>query len=329
MTEKTLPQENIAAMPEPEEDEINLLDLLIVLAKRKKMILGVTFIAAAIAAGISWLMPNMYVGVVKFLPPQSSQSTGSAMLSQLSGLGGLGGLAGGALGIKNPADLYIAMLKTRTISDNVIQRFDLMRLLKTETMTDTRKRLTKLTNFTSGKDGVIMIEVGVPNPKLAAAMANFYLEQLRSLIKTIAVTEAAQRRQFFEQELRPARDKLTDAELELDRTPVTSLKYIDAVRNMKYQEVLFEILTKQYTAAKLDEAKDAAFIQVLETAIEPEKKSGPKRTLIVLVTALVALILATIWAFVMAAGEKLKADPVRAERFRLLHKYLRWRKQSL
>lgn len=329
MTEKTLPQENIAAMPE--EGEINLLDLLIVLAKRKKMILGVTLVAAAIATGISWLMPNMYVATVKFLPPQSSQSGGSAMLSQLSGLGGLaggglGGLAGGALGIKNPADVYVSMLKSRTISDNVIQHFDLMRRLKAETMTDTRKRLAKLTSFSYGKDGVIMIQVGVPNPKLAAAMANYYLDQLRSLIKSFAMTEASQRRLFFEQELRPARDKLTDAQLVLDRIPASSLKYLDAIRNLKYQEVLFEILTKQYEAARLDEAKDAAFIQVLETAVEPEKKSGPERLLIVLITTLAVLVLAVIWAFIKEAGEKSKADPAQAERHRLLHSYLRWRK---
>jgi tyrosine-protein kinase Etk/Wzc len=193
-------------------------------------------------------------------------------------------------------------------------------------MTDARKKLGKLTNFTFGKDGMIMIEVGVPNSKLAAAMANYYFEQLSSLIKSIAVSEASQRRLFFEQELRPARDKLTDAELVVDKTPVTSLKYIDAIRNLKYQEVLFEILTKQYEAAKLDEAKGAAYIQLLETAIEPEKKSGPERGLIVVITALVALILAIIWAFIKEAGEKSKADPAQAERIHLFRNYLKWRK---
>lgn len=322
MTEKTLPQET--AMPE--EEGVNFLDLLIVLAKRKKMILGTTFIVAAIAAGIAWVMPNMYIATVKFLPPQSSQSTGSAMLSQLSSLGGLGGLAAGASGMRNPAFVYISMLKARTITDHVIQHFDLMRRFQAETMTDTRKKLEKLTNFTIGKDGVLVIEVGLTNPKLAAAVANYYLEELRSLIRTVAVTEASQRRQYFEQELRPARDKLTDAEQVFDKTPVTSLKYMDAIRNLKYQEALFEILIKQYEAAKLDETKDAAYIQVLETAIEPEKKAAPNRVQIVAIATLVALILAMIWAFIREAGERAKADPAKAERRLLLSQYLRWRK---
>jgi len=88
-------------LPQPAEDEINLLDLLIVLAKHKIMILRVTFVAALIALGISLLLPNIYTGTAKILPPQQSQSSASALLGQL---GGLAGLAGGAMGIKNPAD---------------------------------------------------------------------------------------------------------------------------------------------------------------------------------------------------------------------------------
>src|SRR3970040_2952660 len=82
------------------EDEISLLDLLIVLAKHKKLILGVPFGAAVVAAGISLLMPNIYTGTTKILPPQQNQSAAIAMLGQLGTQ--LGGLAGRALGVRNP-----------------------------------------------------------------------------------------------------------------------------------------------------------------------------------------------------------------------------------
>src|SRR6267143_1932160 len=95
------------------DDEVSLLDLLIVLAKHKRIVLGVPFIVAIAAAIISVLLPNIYTGTSRILPPQQSASAASALLTQLGGaLGGLAGAAGGALG-RNPSDLYTGMLKSR------------------------------------------------------------------------------------------------------------------------------------------------------------------------------------------------------------------------
>ena len=162
------------------------------------------------------------------------------------------------------------------------------------------------------------------NPERAAAMANAYIEELNKLMQTFALTEAAQRRQFFETQLKPAKDKLTDAEITLDRTPNTSLKYMDALRNMKYQEVIYEILAKQFEMAKLDEAKDAPLIQILDKAVTPERKSKPKRSMIVLLSALVAGFIGVLFAFIQEASEKAKANPEQAGRMRMLRKKLSW-----
>jgi uncharacterized protein involved in exopolysaccharide biosynthesis len=117
----------IETLPSPaqtqDDDEINLLDLLIVLAKHKTMILGLPFAAAVLAAGFSLTMPNIYTATARILPPQQQQSSAAAMLGQL---GALAGGAGAALGIKNPNDLFVSMLKSRTVSDNLIERFKLM-----------------------------------------------------------------------------------------------------------------------------------------------------------------------------------------------------------
>src|SRR6266571_5452240 len=108
---------------EPADQEVSLLDLLIVLAKHKRLVLGLPAAAALVSAAVSLLLPNIYTGTTKVLPPQQTQST-SAVLAQL---GSLAGLAGGAVtaGLKNPNDLYVGMLKSRTVADNLIQRFDL------------------------------------------------------------------------------------------------------------------------------------------------------------------------------------------------------------
>ena len=201
--------------PNPEDDEISLLDLLIVLAKHKKLILGLPFLAALLAAGISLLLPNIYTGTTKILPPQQTQSSAAAMLAQL---GGLAGGAGGALGIKNPNDLYIGMLKSRTLGDNLIQRFELQKVYEAKTMFDTRKAIDANTKIASGKDGIITIDFDDKDTKRAAAVANAYVEELYKLTQTLAVTEASQRRLFFEKQLTLAKDSLANAEVALRQT---------------------------------------------------------------------------------------------------------------
>ena len=305
----------------PEDDEINLLDLLIVLAKHKKRIIGATFAAALLAVGYALSLPNIYTGSTKILPPQQSQSSASAMLSQL---GGLAGMAGGSLGIKNPNDLYIAMLKSRSVMEKIVKRFDLKKVYEQETLTGTLNALEGSMTVASGKDGMITVEVSDKDPQLAANIANAFIEELNKLLQTYSLTDASQKRTFFDQQLRQAKDKLTDAELKLDKTPNTSLQYLDALRNLKYQEALWEILAKQFEMAKLDEAKDFPLIQVLDKATPPEKKSKPKRSLIVLLATLVAFFLAVIWAFISEALARSGSDPEQGARLQELRRAFRW-----
>jgi uncharacterized protein involved in exopolysaccharide biosynthesis len=191
-----------------------LLDTLIVLAKRKKTLIGFPAAAALIAAGISLLMPNIYTATTRILPPQQSQSAAAAMLGQL---GSLAGLAGSSLGIKNPSDIYVAMLRSRTIADSLIHRFDLLRVYDRDTLTDARRALERATSVSTSKEGVITVDVDDEDRKRAAELANAYIEELEKLSRTLAVTEAAQRRAFFEGQLKDAREELVRAEAELQK----------------------------------------------------------------------------------------------------------------
>ena len=310
---------------QPDGDEINLLDLLIVLAKHKKRITGVTLIAALIAVVYSLSLPNIYTATSKVLPPQSSKSGASNAL-MLAQLGVMGGGAGAALGLKDPNALYVAILKSRNISEKVVRRLDLQKVYGIKTLTDTLKMLEGESTITAGKDGVITVEVDAKDPELAAKIANMFVEELNKLMQSFALTEAAQRRQFFEVQMKSAKDKLTDAEILLDKTPRTSLQHLDAVRSFKYQEAIYEILIKQFEMAKLDEAKDSPLIQILDKATPPEKKSKPKRSTIVMLATLAAFFLAVIWAFIKEALAHSNGDPGQAARLGKLRELLHWRR---
>ncbi len=388
------------------DDEVNLLDLLIILARHKRFVLGVPLAAAIGAAAIALLLPNIYTGTSRILPPQQSASAGAALLNQLGGaLGGLAGAAGGALGIRSPNDLYVGMLKSRTVADNLISRFELGKVYDEERPSDTRKRLEKETTIVAGKDGIITIEVDDKSPKRAADLANAYVDELKKLTKVLAVTEASQRRLFFEQQLVQAKDNLIAAEItarqglqkggiaqvdaqgrsmievtarlraqisakevqlgamrtfaaegnpELQRTqeelqsvrrelsriegssPIAAIGRGDALgksgldnlgrlRDVKYHEFLYEFLAKQYELAKIDEAKDATVIQVMDPAVEPDRKSKPRRSLIVLLSILVALFASIFWAFIREAAARAKTDPEQTSRLEALRGYLRWK----
>ena len=189
-----------------------LLKILIILVKNKKRILLKFLIGIALGILIAYLMPISYKATAQILPPQG-QSGSSALLGQLGGA--LGGIAGGSLNIKNASDTYVSMLGSRTVKDIIIKKFELQELYGTKFPTDTRNALTAASNFNAGKDGMIVIEVTDKNPERAAGIANAYVEELQKLTQTIAVTEASQRRLFFEKQLEQAKNRLADSEVAL------------------------------------------------------------------------------------------------------------------
>lgn len=373
--------------PDAREREFSVLDILIVLAKHKKLIIWLPVIAAIASAAISFALPNVYKASTKLLPPQQSQSGASALLSQL---GGAAGSLVGSAGLKSSNDLYIGMLKSRTIADKLIAKFDLQKVYDVETMEKTRTMLGGNTVVAAGKDGLISIEVEDENKKLVAQLANGYVSELVSLTKVLAVTEASQRRMFFERQLEQSKDNLAKAEMALkgaldtrgvisvdadsraivetvgrlrakisakdieisamkafvttsnpdykraqeelislraelsklengrpalagdgvaDPGKQVGLENIKILRDVKYYQMLYELLAKQYEAARLDEAKDAAMIQVLDPAIEPERKFKPKRSILILLSTILAFIVAVAFAFIAEARKKILADP--------------------
>lgn len=382
------------------EDEVSLLDLAIVVAKYKKRIIKTTLGVAVLSVAGSLLMPDIYTGATKVLPPQQGQSGAAALLSNL---GGLAGAAGGMAGLKNPNELYVGMLKSRSVADAMVARFDLQKVFETRTLVDTRKKLEGLTTIAAGKDGLITVEFEDEDPKFAADVANAYIEELYKLSQTLAVTEASQRRLFFEQQLKQAKEKLSVAEVVLKelqektgimmlseqskasiesvarvrgqiaakevqiqamrafatsnnpdlkfaetelaslrtqlgkisasepgdillapaKLPGEGLEYVRRLREVKYCEVVYEVLAKQYELARIDEGKNASLIQVLDRAVPSDKKSKPKRSLIVALSTLAALFLSVLSAFVSESMARARHNPKQAERLSELRRLFR------
>ncbi len=372
----------------PEEEEISLLDLLQVVVDNLRLLVLGPLAAGLLALGITFVLAPTFTATTKFMPPQQQQSGAAAMLA---GLGALGGLAGAAGGLKNPADQYVAFVKSRSVQDALIDRFKLTERYDEKYKQDTRKALEKNLQISSGKDGLITIEASDEDPVFAAQLANAHVEELGQLLNRIAVTEAQQRRLFFEKQLADVKAKLvlagqalkasgvnssavkanpqaaveglarlkagvaaqeiklasmrgylTDSapEFRQAQTELAALRaqlfraekeepalvgqdssasdYIAKFREFKYQETLFELFAKQYEVARIDESREGAIVQVVDTALPPERKSKPQKALIAVITTLATGFVLLLFVFIRHALRNAKQNPETAEKLATL-----------
>ncbi|WP_428419973.1 Wzz/FepE/Etk N-terminal domain-containing protein [Methylibium sp.] len=196
-------------------DGVDLLDLLLPLAQHLKLLILGPLAFGLAAFGISFSITPEFTARTVFLPPQQQQSAAAAALSQLGALASLTG--GGSGGAKSPAEQYVALVQSTTIADRLVDRFKLMDVYKSEYRFQARTALAGNVHVTLGKkDGLITVEVDDKIPQRAADLANAYVEELRQLTGQLALTEAQQRRVFFEAEMKQTRDTLTRAQETLE-----------------------------------------------------------------------------------------------------------------
>ena len=210
------------AVSSDQEPPVNLLDAALLLASRKEFILKTALVFTIITVILVFVIPVDYTSTAAIMPPQK-QNSASALLGELGGLaalsgGGLGGSAAGMLGLKKPGDLYIGLLQSETIEDAIVRQFDLMHVYKKKRLSDARKKLKSNTKILSEKSSLISIAVEDHSPTRAAAIANAYISHLHDLMSHLAISEAAQRRVFFEHEVDEEKKRLADAEEALVRT---------------------------------------------------------------------------------------------------------------
>ena len=178
--------------------------------RRKIAILSV--LAGVLGYVAALFIPPTFTARMSFLSPQPQQSAAASALASLGALSGLAGVPA----VKNSADQYVALMQSATVSDRIVDRFKLMAVYETTYRVDARKKLQDRVRIVAGKkDGLITVDVDDHDPDRAAGMANAYLDELKGLSNGLALTEAQQRRQFFERQLEQTRDRLSQAQQKL------------------------------------------------------------------------------------------------------------------
>jgi uncharacterized protein involved in exopolysaccharide biosynthesis len=372
-----------------DDDEISLLDLLQTVVENLWLLILGPLAVGLVVLGISFAIKPTYTATSRIMPPQQQQGMAAAMLQSL---GALGGLASAAGGIKNPNDQYVSLMHSRSVQVALIKRFDLQTRYEVSLVEDARNALTKNSRISSGKDGLIVIDVDDHDPAFAAQLANAYVEEFTRLLDKLAVTEAQQRRVFFEKQLAQAGDKLSQAQQALQAAgvnpdtlklnPETAVEgvarlqaqitaqevrvaamrgrltemapelrqalnelaalrrqllranqggaddqgdgYVARLRDFKYHETLYELFARQYELARVDESREGAVVQVVDVAQAPERKSGPKRGMMVVFSSLMAGMVLLLFVFMRQAVRNAKSDPEAAGKLERLS--TTWRK---
>lgn len=367
--------------------QINVIYYLEVILHRKWMIFRITLVAFITAIIFTLITPKIYSSTTKLLPPQQDQGLIGLLMGQAGG--GMATMAGNLLGKGSSADMFVSILKSESIQDAIIGRFDLMKVYNQKYRLDAYKVLDKKVIIESGKkDGIISITVEDRDPQRAANMANAYVEELGKLTAGINVSGAGRNRSFYEERLAKSRADLTLAEealmkfqkknkalnvvdqakasiegvaqlrgqlamheVQLDTmrrqftdssqevktqnatignikaqiaklegngnggsipsigtVPSLGQQYVRLVRNVKIQEAIVEVLTKQYEMEKLNEARDDTSLQVIQKAKVPDKRIKPQRTKLVLFATAVALIFSVLLAFILDFIAKMPSE---------------------
>ena len=362
---------------------LTVLELLQLLGRHWRFLAKAALAGAIFGLALAFLLPVQFTAVTTVLPTGSTSSLASAFASQSGELGLLANLAGGGLGYHNPSELCLLMLRSRSVEDAVIQRFQLMNEYRKQRLSDARIALERTTSVTLNlKTGIIAVSARDRDPARAAELANGYVEEFRKFTGSLAITEAGQRRQFFEHQLLEAtgnlnqaddafrntqqstgmldpvsatkadlesavtiRDEIAARQVQLrtmrtystdqnpavvrvrqeiagletqlaeltgskndeaddllvpkDKIPQAGSEYLERLRDVKYNETVVAVLAKQLEIARLDEARQSPMVQVVDPAVTPDRRSAPKRTVILLASTMLALCTASLWVIYM------------------------------
>ncbi len=199
---------------ERDEDEVNLLDYVRVIRKHWRTEVGLVLAACLVAGIVSLVLPKEYEATASVLPPPEPK--GGRALEALIGQTGAGSFLGGLVSGSDTKDIFVGILKSRTMQDDIIKKFDLVRVYALENskapLQDARRKLGNMTNIKVSREGVISVTASAYGPKLAADIANFYVENLDRLNTTINITDAGRTRLFLEGRAADAQNALRDAE---------------------------------------------------------------------------------------------------------------------
>ena len=342
-----------------DEHSVDLVEMVRTLQRGAVRILAITGTGLVLSLFVSCVLPTRYTSTASFIPPNitSGAAAATALAGQLAPLGGSDLLGLG----KNSSDLYAGILKSRSIARYLVARFNLTQVYGVKKESQAEERVQGATTIIpDAKSSIVALSFSAGNPRLAHDVAIGYMDALRETNGRLALSQASQRRAFFEEQLTTEKDNLANAEVELKKTqessgliapagqteveirtiaeiqaqiaarqvelaalrqsatdqnpqvirirseiedlqlqlqrmqkgttqqssisiptsrvPQVQLEYVRKLRDVKYHETLFEMLAKQYEAARLDEAREAPVVQILDEPSYPDTRSFPKRS---------------------------------------------------
>ena len=296
----------------PEEDEINLIDLFIVLLKHKVMILCVVSLAGIAALAASLLMPNVYLSEATIAPTAQEKAGGA--LSALGSLGGFGAMIASEVGIGTTGSLeqFDVVLKSRDLTNSIIRQYDLMPFLfeddwdaenkkwkknekeKQPKFEDAYKAIHKLFSLKPDKkQNVMRLSVEAKDPEMARTILNYYIIGLSEFLRRQTLEDAAAQQVHLTQQLSKTTDPL--------------------LKNR-----LYELVAKQIEKETLAKIQRYYSFNVIDPAFVPEKKFKPKRALICMISVVTAFFIAIFLAFFLEYLKNLKTheDPERLANLR-------------
>jgi capsule polysaccharide export protein KpsE/RkpR len=288
-------------MAQPVREDLgtgSLWDGLIVVAKHSRMIVGVSAAVAVLTYLFLFALPNKYRAATRVLPPHKNLTISAQLLDSMSGgmssmlkgteSGSLANIVSGFFGLRSPSELYVAIMKGDEIANCMIKRFDLENVYHAKGLEGARKQLRKFSRIYAGKEGLINAEVIATDPKLAAEMANAYVEEFDKLLRSLINKEAKERLLFLEKEQEISSANLSKAEdrlrafgeeksvLQIDSQTRGMLEYIANLRAaIDAKEVQIKVLRQQATPLNYDVIRSETEIKGLKEKLkEAEMQYG-------------------------------------------------------
>src|ERR1700757_2953699 len=387
--ESEVEPELIAASP---EEERRAIERLRILWDHRTVLYRWAVIGLAASTVIAFLISPRYTTTTRLMPPDQAGQGLATMVAALGKSTELGSLGTEMFGIKTSGDLFVGVLRSQTVQDALINKFDLRKQYGEKRYEDARRRLENRTDITSDrKSGIITIRVSDTNPQRVAEMGREYVEQLNHVVITLDTSSAHRERVFLESRLKEVQQDLESAERDfgqfaskntaldvkeqgramigaagelegeliaaeteleglrqiytsnnvrvrslearvaeykrqlqkmggqpggsggeaaensgdnsqssdvvpsIRQLPILGVAWADLYRKTKVEETIFEVLTKQYEMARVEEVRAVPNIKVLDVAAVPERKSFPPRTLLIIFGTLLAIVGAASW----------------------------------
>ena len=389
-----------------EQREFSMIALITLFWNRRRFFFRSMLVGLFLSVVYAFVTPSRYESTVSLMPPDPYVFSGNDMLGLAAGAGTPNGqsasaLAGSLLGQSSTGDLFLAILQSRMVQDDIINRFDLMHIYHAKTYYAARKILTRNTDAKEeAKSKVISITVTDTDPRRAQAIANGYVDELDHLVSRVTTSSAHRERAFLESRLPALRDELNSAQQDLGQyssrsgtfdpqgqgksvmeaaarlqgeliaakgelsgmetvyapnnervraakarvaeldsqlhkmggvsqddspstqtsnqlypslreLPLMGTKYFDLWRQVLILQTVYETLTREYEIAKVQEAKEIPSVKVLDAPDLAERRSFPRRKLIVAIWLLTFFAFSALWVYVEASWKATNDDDPR------------------